>query len=284
MVHSAGQHSEVSCCYNNLVKNYRKLIVAFSLVHFWLPFLLHFTGKTKTDTYLLSWSLLLTVVSLNTFILIFYLLGIHIVILTNYLAESLFGYEVFCFVVTLVKLFVVPNGYLLQYCWYLYQHMKHTRGMSWLQLLGRHTKISLQFMFSQSWLTGVNLFILMWTKLQQHQVLCLSPYFAQVMESAAMVLFCSFIWQVFKASLTTDAFMFVRNLSPLKGSQRKWELLSVSRMLPFQHGVTQLVNVVSLSWNTTHRCTGYSYLFSLFWACRYFPPTYDWSSQGSWLW
>jgi len=170
MVHSAGQHSEVSCCYNNLVKNYRKLIVALSFVHFWLPFLLHFTGKTKTDTFLLSWSLLLTVVSLNTFILIFYLLGIHIVILTNYLAESLFGYEVFCFVVTLVKLFVVPNGYLCLYCWYLYQHMKHTHGMSWLQRSGKRTKIWHRCMSCLNSSTGVNPFTPMSTMLPKHQV------------------------------------------------------------------------------------------------------------------
>ena len=58
-------------------------------------------GKTKTDMCLLSWSLLLTVGFLSTFIWTFYLLGIHIVILTNYLAESLFGSKVFCFVDTL---------------------------------------------------------------------------------------------------------------------------------------------------------------------------------------
>ena len=117
--------------------------------------------------------------------------------------------------------------------------MKHTLGMSWLQLLGKHTKISLQFMFSPSLLTGVNLFILRWI----HEWCCnntryifLLPYLTQVMASAPMALFCSFFWQVFKASLTTDAFMFVRKLSLLMGSQRKWELLSVSQMLPLQHG------------------------------------------------
>ena len=58
-------------------------------------------------------------VSLSIFILTFYLLDIHIVILTNYLAESQFGSEVFCFVVNLLKLFLVPNGYqiLSLYCW-----------------------------------------------------------------------------------------------------------------------------------------------------------------------
>ena len=66
----------------------------------------------------------------------------------------------------------------------------------------------------------------------------LSPYLTQVMASAPMALFCSFFWQVFKASLTTDAIMFVRKLSLLKESQRRWELLSVSQMLPLQHGDT----------------------------------------------
>ena len=70
--------------------------------------------------------------------------------------------------------------------------MKHTLGMSWLQLLGKHTKISLQFMFSPSLLTGVNLFILMRMMLQQHQVYFLLPYLTQVMASAPMALFCSF--------------------------------------------------------------------------------------------
>ena len=162
--------------------------------------------------------------------------------------------------------------------------MKHTLGMSWLQLLGKHTKISLQFMFSPSLLTGVNLFILMWMMLQQHQVYFLLPYLTQVMASAPMALFCSFFWQVFKASLTTDAFMFVRKLSLLKGSQRRWELLSVSQMLPLQHRLTQLGSVVSLVSYTTDTCTAYNHFFSLFWVCRYFPPTNGWSPQGSWLW
>ena len=196
-------------------------------------------------------------------------------ILTNYLAESQFGSEVFCFVVNLLKLFLVPNGYkiLSLYCWdVLSAHEAYTWDELAAAIRQAYKDITSVYVLPKliNWSESIHPYV-------NDAATTPGIFFVAVFNPShgkcadGTILF--FFWQVFKASLTTDAFMFVRKLSLLKESQRRWELLNVSQTLPLQHGVTQLGSMVCLFSNTSDTCTAYSNFFSLFWVCRYFPPT-----------